>query len=93
MKKRIKKKLENDFSKLKEKVYILDDNQKDKYKDEINLIYETERKGNYNIFGLKFVEINGENIELDINGKKSYFYHSCELQKGKNNIKMKIKKN
>ena len=87
MKKRIKKKLENDFSKLKEKVYILDDNQKDKYKDEINLIYETERKGNYNIFGEKFVEINRENIELDINGEKVIFTIVVNYKKVKTILK------
>ena len=87
------KKLENDFSGLKRLVYILDDNQKDIYKDEINLIYEAEKEGNYDIFGEKFVEINKQNIELNINGNESELVNKCKLQKGENNIKMKIKKN
>ena len=34
-------KLENDYNGLKGLVYEIDDNQKDKYKDEINIMYET----------------------------------------------------
>ena len=82
-------KLENDFSEIEE---IVDDIQKDKYKDEINLIYETKKESNNPIFGETFVEINRGNIELDINGKKSDLVNKCVLQIGKNNIKMKIKK-
>ena len=63
--------LEYKYTKLKELIYEIDDNIKDKYKDEINLIYETEEEGDYNIFGEKFVEINKDNIELNINVNKS----------------------
>ena len=48
--------LENKYNNLKEIVYELDDNIKDKYKDEINLIYYTEKEDNYNIFGEEFVK-------------------------------------
>ena len=34
-----------------------------KYKDEINIIYKTEKEGIVNIFGEKFVENNKNNIE------------------------------
>ena len=37
------------------------------YRNEINLIYYTEREGIQNIFGEKFVENNKNNIELNIN--------------------------
>ena len=66
-------------------------NKNDKFRDEINLIYVTEKEGNYNIFGEKFVENNKDNIELDINGEKSKLINKYKLRKGENNIKMKIK--
>ena len=46
-------------------------NNKYKYKDEINIIYKTEKEGIENIFGDKFVENNMNNIELIINGTKN----------------------
>ena len=63
--------IENEYNELKEIVYELDDNIKGKYRDEINLIYITEKEDNYNIFGEEFVENNKDNIELNINGEKS----------------------
>ena len=83
--------LENKYNELKVMVYELDDNIKDKYRDEINLIYITEKEDNYNIFGEKFVKNNKNNIELDINGKRSKLVKEYKLRKGENNIKMKIK--
>ena len=62
--------IENEFNKLKEIVYELDDNIKGKYRDEINLIYITEKEDKYNIFGKEFVKNNKDNIELEINKKK-----------------------
>ena len=52
--------LENKYDELKEIVYELDDNIK--YKDEINLIYVTEKEDDYNIFGEIFVKNNKDNI-------------------------------
>ena len=83
--------LENKYNELKEMVYDIDDNIKDKYKDEINIIYRTEKEDNYNIFGEKFVEINKNNIELNINGNKSNLISKYKLKEGDNNIKMIIK--
>ena len=84
--------LESKYNELKEIVYELDDNIKDKYRDEINLIYYTEKEDNYNIFGAKFVENNKYNIELEINGEKNNLIDEYKLRKGENKIKMKIKK-
>jgi hypothetical protein len=63
--------LEKQYKELKEYANKLDENKKEKYKNIINLIYETKEEGDCNIFGKKFVEINKDNIELNINGKKS----------------------
>ena len=41
------------------------------YKNEINLIYNTEKEGDYQIFGDEFVKNNINNIELNINDDKS----------------------
>ena len=62
-----------------------------KYKDEINLIYYTEKDGIENIFGKKFVENNKNNIELIINGIKNKLVSEYELKKGENNIRIIIK--
>ena len=40
------------------------------HKNEINLIYFTEKEGIENIFGEKFVENNQDNIDLIINGEE-----------------------
>ena len=51
--------LENKYNILKEEVYNIDDMiNKEKYKNEINIIHETDRKWIYNIFGEEFVENN-----------------------------------
>ena len=81
--------LENKYNELKEKIDELEENILQK--DGINLIYETEKEGNYNIFGEKFVENNKNNIELNINGNKSELVNKYKLKKGNNEIKMIIK--
>ena len=81
--------LENKYNELKEKLDELEDNKKDK--NEINLIYSTEKEDIYNIFGGDFVKKNKDNIELDINGEKSKLINKYKLRKGENNIKMKVK--
>ena len=62
-----------------------------RYKNEINIIYKTEEKGDENIFGEYFVENNKNNIELIINGEKNDLINRYKLQKGENNIKIIIK--
>ena len=62
------------------------------YKNEINLIYNTEKEGDYQIFGDEFVKNNINNIELNINDDKSELVNKYKLKKGDNNIKMIIKK-
>ena len=64
----------------------------EKYKKEINIKYETEKEDIQNIFGEKFVENNKNNIEIEINGKKSKLKERYKLIKAVNNIKMIIKK-
>ena len=64
-----------------------------KYKNHINLIYKTEDKGKYKIFGEDFVKNNKNNIELLINGIKSELIEEFDLKKGNNNIKLFIKNN
>ena len=85
-------KLEDKYNELKGQIYELDDNIKDKYRDEINIIYKTDKEGNYNIFGEEFDEKNKDNIELNINGMKNNLINKYDLKKGDNNIKIKIKK-
>ena len=67
------------------------DEEKIKYKNEINLIYKTNEKGKQKIFGKKFVENNKKNIELIINNKKSNLIDEYELEQGVNKIKLIIK--
>ena len=62
-------------------------------KNEINLIYEAKSKGNYDIFGVKFIENNIENIEVIINWKHNKPIFRYELEKGDNNITLIVKKN
>jgi len=66
-------------------------NQFNEYKNEINIIYKTEKEGEENIFGDKFVENNKNNIELIINGYKSCLINKYKLKAGENNIKIIIK--
>ncbi len=84
--------LEKECKDLKEKINYLEENKQDLYKDEINLVYNTENEGECRIFGDKFVEINEKNIDLNINGKSSKLVSKYKLGKGDNNIKIIIKK-
>ena len=61
------------------------------YKNEINIIYKTEKEVDENIFGYKFVENNKNNIELIINENKTKLIHRYRLKEGGNNIKIIIK--
>ena len=58
---------------------------------QINIIYKTDKEGEDNIFGEKFVENNKKNIELIINGNKNDLIDEYKLRKGENNIKIIIK--
>ena len=86
------KKIKKEKIELEKQVYELDNIvNKDKYKTEINLTYNTKEEGESKIFGDKFVKINQNNIELNINGYKSKLVSKYKLNKGYNNIKMIIK--
>ena len=61
------------------------------YKNEINIIYKTEKEGDENIFGDQFVYNNKNNVELQINGIQNGLIKRCKLKKGENNIKIIIK--
>ena len=45
---------------------IKEDEENIKYKNEINLIYKTNKKGKQKIFGKEFVKYNNKNMELII---------------------------
>ena len=87
------RKFENAYNKMKNEMYDLDDvcGQADKYKDEINIVYEMEEDGDCNLFGEKFVENNKDNIDLVIDGVKTNLTNKYTLKKGENNVKMIIK--
>ena len=86
------KNMKKEKNELEKQVYELDSIvNKDKYKNEINLIYNAEEEKECQIFGDKFIEKNRNNIELDINGNKSKLISKYKLKKGDNNIKMIIK--
>ena len=70
---------------------IIDDFNNKKYINEINIIYKTNKEGDENIFGEKFVENNKKNIDLEINGKKSILINRYKLKEGNNKIKIIIK--
>ena len=63
------------------------------FRNEINIIYKTEKNGIQIIFGKEFVKNNIENIELIINDKKSKLIDEYELEEGENKIKLIIKNN
>ena len=60
------------------------------YKNTINLIYEKDETSSCNIFGLKFVENNKENITLIINNKECNLIEKYKLKDGLNYIQMII---
>ena len=57
-------------------------------KDEINIKYFVKEKGNYNIFGEKFVKNNIDNIDLIINDEPNKLVNKYQLDKGENTIKI-----
>ena len=59
--------------------------------NKINLIYYTNYKGFFDLFGKKFVQNNKENIELNINGKQNPLVDKYDLNEGKNQITVVIK--
>ena len=61
------------------------------YRNEIYLMYITQKEGPERIFGDKFVENNKKNIDLIINGAKTNLIGEYKLQQGENNIKLIIK--
>ena len=73
--------------------YIIDiyNEYNNKYKNEINIIYETNKEGYENIFGYRFVENNMNNIELIYDGQKYILFECYKLKKGENKIKLIIK--
>ena len=65
------KEMKKEKKELEKQVYELDNIvNKDKYKNEINLIHNTNEEEECKIFGDKFVEKNNNNIELNINEVK-----------------------
>jgi len=66
--------------------------EKMKYKNEINLIYFSEEEEVKDIFGVKFVYKNKDNIELKINGIKNCLIDKYKLKKGDNIITLILKK-
>ena len=88
----IKEPMDSVRNKLKNKVINkFNEQQKSEIKNKINLIYFAKSKGNYNIFGEKFVENNKDNIDLIINNIQNKLVNKCELIKGDNNITLIIK--
>ena len=86
------KMMKKEKNELEKQVYELDNTiNKDKCRNEINLIYSAKEEGEQKIFGEKFVIRNKNNIELNINGDKSKLVSDYKLSKGYNNIKMIIK--
>ena len=71
--------------------YLIGEFNNKKYINEINIRYKTDKEGEENIFGVKFVENNKNNIDLEINGNKSILTNRCKLKEGNNNIKIIIK--
>ena len=69
------------FHPFSNKIYLI--YYKKEYKDTFDI--------NNNIFGIKFVENNKNNIELIINGIKSELVSKYELKNGQNIIEIKIK--
>ena len=73
----------SDIIKEEDKIY--------EFKTQIKLIYYIHIKGNYIIFGNKFVEKNKNYIELIINGQRNSLIHKCYLNQGNNIIIIIIK--
>ena len=71
--------------------YLIDKFNECKNKNELNIIYKTDKEGDEDIFGEDFVENNKNNIELIINGSKNDLINRYKLEKGENIIKIIIK--
>ena len=74
--------------------YAIDEfNKYNKNKNGINIIYKTNKEGEGDIFGKKFVENNKNNIKLIINENENKIdlIRRYKLKKGENNIKIIIK--
>ena len=72
--------------------YLIDEFNNKKYINEIEIVYKTDKEGEENIFGEKFVENNKNNIDLVINGnKKIILTNRYKLKEGTNKIKIIIK--
>ena len=71
------------------------DNNLKEYRNKINLIYykkyNSKDEADNNIFGLKFVEKNKDNITLIINGKQNKLVSKYSLKEGENNIQIIIR--
>ena len=65
--------------------------EKELFKNDINLIYYTEKKSICNIFGKDFINNNKDNVELIINGKNNKIVDKFELKEGNNIITLIIK--
>ena len=61
------------------------------YKKEINLVYFAKKKGNYNIFGEKFVKNNKNNIKIVIDGNQTDLSNWWDFKSGENIITILIK--
>ena len=86
------KNIKKEKNELEKQLYELDNIiNKDKYKNEINLIYNTYEESECDIFGDQFVEKNKNNIELNINGNKNKLVSKYKLKNGDNTIKIIIK--
>ena len=81
----------NNFHNKSNKSNKSDKSNNKEYKNEMNIIYKTDKEGDENIFGDQFVYNNKNNIELQINGIKNGLIKRCKLKKGENNIKIIIK--
>ena len=83
--------INNKKKKLMKKDSLHESKLDNEYKNKINLIYNAYHKGNYNIFGDKFVENNKNNIDLIINGRANSLINECYLNGGENTITIIIK--
>ena len=76
----------NSINNIKEKLQ-----EKDEYRNKINIIYHTKLEGLKNIFGEKFVMNNRNNIKLIIKGEEIQLVNKYKLEKGNNIITILIK--
>ena len=82
----------NENNNIEDIITKIKNDEKIKYKNEINLIYYSEKEEAKNIFGRGFVDNNKDNIELKINGIKNCLIDKYKLKKGDNIITLLLKK-